>query len=119
MPRIAVPCENGQVCPHFGHAPQFVFIDIDPQTLKITAEEALTPPPHEPGVLPNWIADQGANVLLTGGIGGRAVQLLAERGVGVVSGVAGGAPRDAVTAYVQGTLAQSGNLCDHGDHGCH
>ena len=32
--------------------------------------ETLVPPPHEPGVLPTWLHELGADVIIVGGIGG-------------------------------------------------
>ena len=113
MKRIAIPCEGDQLSAHFGHAPQFLFFDVDPQTKQITAEEALTPPPHEPGVLPAWVAQQRATVILAGGMGGRAQQLFAQHGVDVVVGVPSGPARAAVEAYLNGQLTSGENLCDH------
>ncbi len=119
MPRIAIPCENNQVCPHFGHAPQFAFFNIDPDGSGISEPEFRDAPPHEPGVLPRWIAEQGATVVLSGGMGGRAQQLLNQSGIDVVTGVTEADPRAAAQAYAKGTLAASGNACDHGRGGCH
>ena len=118
MKRIAIPCENGQVCEHFGHAPEFVFFDADPDTGEIRGEYHLSPPVHQPGVLPAWIAEQRANVLLAGGIGGRARALFNQHGVDVVAGVAAGDARATVEAYLKGTLVTGENACDHGQgHG--
>nr|WP_291319852.1 hypothetical protein [Desulfonatronospira sp.] len=35
----------------------------------ILHQEQLTPPPHEPGVLPGWLAQQEAGLVIAGGIG--------------------------------------------------
>ena len=111
--RVAVPCENNRVCPHFGHAPEFGFFDVNPDTNRIEKEEFLAPPPHQPGVLPQWIASQGASVVLAGGMGGRAVALFQEHGVDVVVGAASDDPRKVVEDYFNGSLETRGNVCDH------
>lgn len=111
MKRIAVPIENGQVCSHFGHAPQFAVYDVaDGQ---IRAETVLEAPPHQPGLLPEWLAGHEVNVVLAGGIGGRAQQLLAQRGIEVVLGVVPGEAGAAARAYLQGNLESGDNACDH------
>ena len=113
MIRIALPCDGSQTVSHFGHAPKFVFFEADPETHEIVGEEILDPPPHQPGVLPVWIAERGANVVLAPGMGGRASQLLTEHGVEVVVGIEPGDPRTIVAAYLDGALASGANVCDH------
>lgn len=44
----------------------------------ITGQRLLTPPPHEPGVLPKWLHDQGVNLIIAGGMGQRAQGLFNE-----------------------------------------
>ena len=120
--RLAVPCEAGQVCPHFGHAPEFAFFDANPDTGNIEKEETLPAPPHQPGVLPQWIAEQGATIVLAGGMGGRAVERFAQHSVEVVIGVTTVTPREAVEDYLKGNLQAGANPCDHGGGGqrkCH
>lgn len=117
MKRIAIPCEGQRVSAHFGHAPQFMFIDVDDQG-QIVKSETLDAPPHEPGLLPRWIAEQKATAVLAGGMGGRARELFAQHGIEVVVGAPADDPQTAATAYAQGQLRTSDNTCDHGRHGC-
>jgi hypothetical protein len=76
-------------------------------------DRLLTPPPHEPGVLPRWLHEQGANVIIAGGMGQRAHQLFADSGIEVVVGIASEPPADLVEAYLRGSLASGQNPCDH------
>jgi len=110
---IAIPVANGKLCAHFGHCDQFALVEADPSTKKIQSVKHLTPPPHEPGVLPRWLHEQGANVILAGGMGQRAQQLFAQNGVQVVVGAPVDTPENLVTAYLTGTLVSGANLCDH------
>lgn len=120
MIRIAIPCHGDQVSAHFGHAESFAFFDVDPNSGAIKGEYHLDPPPHQPGVLPEWIAGQQAQVVLAGGIGVRAEQLFRQHGIELVAGITTGTPRAAVTAYLNGTLDASNEVCDHdGHHDCH
>jgi hypothetical protein len=41
----------------------------------------VTPPTHEPGVLPLWIDKQGADTVIVSGMGEKARQLLREKGI--------------------------------------
>lgn len=111
--KIAIPTSNGQLCLHFGHCEQFALIEVDPQTRQIADRQLVTPPPHEPGVLPRWLHELGANVIIAGGMGQRAVQLFAQNGIEVVVGVSGGEPDEIVAAYLAGTLKAGANVCDH------
>jgi ATP-binding protein involved in chromosome partitioning len=111
--RIVIPLAAGQLCAHFGHCEQFAVVDVDPATGTVEARQDLTPPPHEPGALPPWLAGHGANVVIAGGIGMRAQQLLADQGIEVVCGAAAAAPEAVVQAYLAGELQTGENLCDH------
>lgn len=111
--KIAVPVANGRLCMHFGHCEQFVIFNIDREKKSIASHEALTPPPHEPGVLPKWLSDQGVNFVIAGGIGARAVTLFKERGVDVVTGAPAGNPAEIVNQFLAGTLVTGSNTCDH------
>ena len=111
--KIAIPTVNGELCLHFGHCQQFAVLDVDPETKSITASEMLTPPPHEPGVLPAWLSEMGCNMIIAGGMGGRAIQLFQQNGIDVVIGASAEKPEDIVMAHLNGELQSGQNLCDH------
>ena len=107
--RVAIPCEGNQVCELFGHAPEFMFIDADLGKGQIEKEERLAAPSHQPGLLPQWVAAQGADIVLATGMGGQAVELFAQQGVDVVTGVTLRDPRRAVEDYLGGMLSVGAN----------
>ena len=111
--RYAVPTANGEMCLHFGHCDQFALIDVDVENCKIVDIQMKTPPPHEPGVLPRWLHEEGAHVILSGGMGERAQNLFTENSIEMVTGVSVGKPEDIVLAYVKGELVTGSNVCDH------
>ncbi len=111
--KIAVPIADGKLCNHFGHCEQFAFVYANQKEKKIKKVEYLDPPPHEPGVIPKWIAQQGANLVIAGGMGERAQELLRQHGVKVIVGAKGERPEDIVRAYLKGTLELGENVCDH------
>jgi len=111
--KIAIPIANGKVCMHFGHCEQFALVEVDAGGKTITGTTYLTPPPHEPGVLPRWLHEQGADVIIAGGMGQRAQGLFAQNGIKVVVGAPAERPEDAVAAYLSGTLKVGRNVCDH------
>lgn len=111
--KIAIPVADGRLCPHFGHCQQFALIDVDEITRQPKQTAFLTPPPHEPGVLPRWLHQQGAGVIIAGGMGQRAQHLFAENGIQVVVGAASETPENVVQAYLEGSLVSGQNWCDH------
>lgn len=113
MKRIAVACEGNQVAQHFGHCEQFLFFDTE--GTEVVKSEAVPNPGHKPGFLPNFLADQGAVVVLAGGMGGGAIDIFNQRGVEVVTGAAGDAAA-AVAAYLTGTLKTNGAVCHEHQH---
>lgn len=110
--KFAVPTNDGKLCMHFGHSDAFAIIDADAQG-KVTNETYATPPAHEPGVLPRWLAQQGVNFVIAGGMGSRAQQLFAQQGIKVVTGAQEADPKKAVENYLKGTLVTGANTCDH------
>ncbi len=111
--RIALPLAEGRLCMHFGHCEQFMLIDVDPATKQITGKTPVTPPPHEPGLLPKWLAEKGVARIIAGGMGQRAQQLFAERGIEVVTGAPSEEPEQLVKEFLAGTLETGTNTCDH------
>jgi len=111
--KIAIPLAAGRLCQHFGHCEQFVVLTVDPGNGTVMGQELLTPPPHEPGVLPAWIADTGTRLVIAGGMGARARQLLEERGVQVLVGASAADPADLVAAWFGNRLELGANTCDH------
>jgi len=73
----------------------------------------LTPPPHEPSVLPKWLHGEGVNVIIAGGMGQRAQQLFAQNQIEVVVGALVETTENLVSAYLGNTLQTGDNLCDH------
>lgn len=111
--KIAIPLADGKLCMHFGHCEQFILIDVNPDTRQITAEELVTPPPHEPGLLPKWLGEKGVTRIIAGGMGQRARQLFAARSIGVITGAPAEEPEKLVADFLSGTLITGENACDH------
>jgi len=111
--KIAIPVVEGKLCMHFGHCEQFALFDVDEKSQKVTGRQMLTPPPHEPGVLPRWLRHLGANVIIAGGMGQRAQSLFAENNIKVIVGASAGDPEHLALQYLAGTLVSGVNVCDH------
>jgi len=110
---IAIPVAGGRLCPHFGHCEQFVFYEVDIANRQIIGSRRSNPPPHEPGVFPRWLHDEGANVVIAGGMGKRAQGLFAQHDVRVVVGAPATPPDELVADYLNNQLTTTENPCDH------
>ena len=109
--KIAIPLADGKLTAHFGHCQDFALIDVKGD--EITKKETLVPPPHEPGVLPVWLHDLGASVIIAGGMGGRAIDLFKQNSINVIIGAPALEPEELVKSYLNNTLATGANVCDH------
>jgi len=114
--KIAIPTAEGQLCAHFGHCQQFVLFSVDTEKKVIIGKEAVPPPPHQPGVLPQWLNQLGCNVIIAGGMGHRAISLFDQFGISVITGVESGVPEDIVNAYLNDSLISGQNVCDNSAH---
>ena len=111
--RIAIPVVDGQLARHFGHCQEFMLFDVDPEAVTVGDATSLEAPPHQPGLLPEWLKSQGVDVVIAGGMGYRAQTLFAESGVEVIVGAVADDPRAIVEEYLSGELATGDNPCDH------
>ncbi len=111
--KIAIPLTGGRLSPHFGHCECFTLIDIDEVEKKVVARQDIAAPPHEPGLLPAWLAERGATMIIAGGMGQRAQGLFAEQGIEVIVGAEAENPDLLVSDYLAGALKAGENICDH------
>jgi predicted Fe-Mo cluster-binding NifX family protein len=120
--RIAISADDrngldGVVSPHFGRCPYFVLVDVQGQ--EVRAVSILDNPyfrQHSPGQVPAFIHDQGARVMLTGGMGGRAIGFFQQYGIEAVTGAAG-TVRHALQLYLGGALSGFAPCRESIEHG--
>jgi ATP-binding protein involved in chromosome partitioning len=111
--KIALPVSDNKLCMHFGHCERFEVFDVDDDTKEITARATFDAPPHQPGLLPRWLAEKGVTCVIAGGMGSRAVDIFRENGVSVVTGANAVEPDSIVKDFIQGRLIAGENVCDH------
>jgi predicted Fe-Mo cluster-binding NifX family protein len=111
--RIAIPLANEKLAMHFGHCERFALVDVDPAEKKILKREDIEAPPHQPGLLPKWLAERGANMIIAGGMGQRAQDLFVEQGIQVIIGAPADTPEHLTYDYLAGMLRSGENVCDH------
>ena len=108
---IAVPSSNGLLDEHFGHCRQFALLSVEDD--KIISESIIDAPPHEPGLLPKFLAEKGVTDVIAGGMGNRAIQLFNQHQVNVFVGAPKQTPKEITNGFLNGSLKFSANYCDH------
>ncbi len=111
--RYAIPVSGGMVSPHFGHCEHFAIFDVDEERKEIIGKELIPSPGHQPGLLPEWLADEGVSVVIAGGMGSRAQGLFHQNRIQVIIGTLESDPEKAVLSYLNGMLPTGENICDH------
>jgi predicted Fe-Mo cluster-binding NifX family protein len=84
MRKIAIPVSNGILSPHFGHCDKFYICEVEGN--EVISENFISAPPHEPGILPQWLNSQGVTDIIAGGMGHRAISLFKQSDINVFAG---------------------------------
>lgn len=126
---IAVSAEtnqglDSQVAHHFGRCPFFALVDVEGE--EIQSARIIDNPyyaAHQPGQVPGFIHQQNADVMLSGGMGGRAIQFFTQFGIEAATG-ASGTVAEAVACYLDGKIKGASSCAEsqahgHGDHHHH
>ncbi len=108
---------DSAVSPHFGRCPYFVLVDIENDQVK--AVQTIPNPyynRHQPGQVPGFIREQGVEVMLTGGMGGRALSFFRQYGIRPITG-ANGTARQALNDFLGGHLEEGAPCAESIEHG--
>lgn len=120
--RIAISAETNNgldstIGQHFGRCPYFALVDMEGNEVKeINVIENPFFAGHEVGQVPGFIHEQGANVMLSGGMGGRAIQFFTQFGIDTATG-ARGTVKEALAEYLAGNLAGAAPCAESTEHG--
>ena len=120
--KIAVTVESNNgldsiVAEHFGRAPCFMLVDVE--NGEVIATQGIVNPfaeAHQPGQVPGYIHEQKANVILSGGMGGRAIGFFEQLGIKAATG-ANGTVRQALENYLGGKLKEAAPCLESAAHG--
>lgn len=114
--KIAVTFEDGKIFQHFGHTENFRIYDVNDKQIVNAQTVATNGSGH--GALAAFLAERGVEALICGGIGGGAVNALADSGIKVFAGVSGDADAR-VRELIDGTLVfgTEANCSHHHEHG--
>lgn len=109
--KIAIPSENGRLAAHFGHCAAFSIFETEGK--EIVNKTIIDAPPHQPGLLPRFLAEKGVTDVIAGGIGQKAVTLFNQQGINVFAGAPQEEGHAIVTGFLNNTIEFSANYCDH------
>ena len=79
---------DGAMSMHFGHCTHFVVVHVDAAN-RVAATEVHPNPfaaRHEPGQIPQYIGSLGADVVVAGGMGSKAIAWFRQFGIEVATG---------------------------------
>lgn len=117
--KIVIPSADEKLCGHFGHCEYFTFVEINPETKEIINIEKKVPEEGISCQSASWIATQGANIILAGGMGGRPMAIFAQNGVKVIAGCPELEIETVVNQFLNDSLALGENSCGGEHHHCH
>ena len=109
--KIAISSDSGNVSPHFGRAPNFTVITIEDN--KLIEKKVLQNPGHTVGSIPQFINDQGAKCMITGGMGRRAQDFFSQYGIEIIMGISG-TVKEVIEKILDGTLEGGESICSPG-----
>ncbi|MHC1588719.1 MAG: NifB/NifX family molybdenum-iron cluster-binding protein [Methermicoccaceae archaeon] len=109
--RIGIPTEGKVVCAHFGHSESYTLVDVD-ENGNVMRMTRIDSPGHRPNFLPTWLKEHGVDVVISGGMGPKAMALFASLGIEPVVG-ASGTVESVVRDFLSGRLSTDANMCDH------
>jgi predicted Fe-Mo cluster-binding NifX family protein len=104
---------DGTMSMHFGHCTHFVVVEIDADN-RLAATEVHPNPyaeRHEPGQIPQYIGSLGADVVVAGGMGSKAIEWFRQAGVEVATG-ARRSVAETLDAYLGGAMTGA-TQCRH------
>lgn len=108
---IAVTYQNGEIYQHFGHTEQFKFYEVENGEVKSGKVVNTNGSGH--GALAGFLKEQGAEVLICGGIGGGARSALQTAGIELYPGASGNADEQ-VEAFLADALSYDPEtVCRH------
>jgi len=106
--KVAIACTLGKVAEHFGYCEKFVIYEIEAG--KIKSKEEVKNPGHVPGYLPKFLKEKGVDIVIAGGIGPRAINLLNSFNIKVISRVSGN-EKEVIENFLKGELKEMSRSC--------
>lgn len=109
--KISISTDGDNVASHFGRCPSYTIIDIEDG--KLIDKKSVPNPGHSTGSIPTYMNELGVNVMISGGMGRRAIQFFQDFNIDTILGVTG--PIETVIQQIlDGTLKGGESLCSPG-----
>jgi len=101
---------------HFGRCPYYVFINLDKNDNVTSVKTKVNPyyNGHEPGVVPQFIANEKADVIISGGMGPRAIEWFKQLGVTALTASANRV-EDVLEMFIKNQIAGA-ESCHESEH---
>jgi len=112
--KIAVSTDQGFVSAHFGRCPAYSLFEINNGVIQ--NREEIPNPGHQPGFLPQFLAEKGVQCIIAGGMGPRAQDLFSQKNIETIIGVQGHID-EVILLYMNQKLESGEDLCDQGKEG--
>lgn len=116
--KIAIATEGNRVSQHFGRCEHFTIFEVEEQAIK--DKQLLHTQGNQHGALPDFLANLGVAAIISGGMGGGAMQKLSQKSIAVYTGVRGSID-DVIQQFVNNELQPVDPAAESHDshHGCH
>jgi predicted Fe-Mo cluster-binding NifX family protein len=114
--RLAIAVSGEEVARHFGHCDFFQVFNIENK--KVISEEKIINPPHQKGLLPNFLKENNINAVITGNLGSLAVTNLENLGIIPIRGVKGKISK-VIKAFIDESLVSTDEICEEHEHHNH
>ncbi|NIQ06951.1 MAG: dinitrogenase iron-molybdenum cofactor [Candidatus Korarchaeota archaeon] len=113
--KVAIAVNGNKVASHFGRCEKYLAYRV--KGTDVIEKTEISHPGHKPGFLPRFLSEQGVELLMTGGIGPRAINLFDSLGIEVISGVQGN-PDELIEQLLRGEISATAEPCEkHADRG--
>ncbi|MEN8153444.1 MAG: NifB/NifX family molybdenum-iron cluster-binding protein [Acidobacteriota bacterium] len=112
--KIAIATEGDLVAQHFGRCSEYTIIKVE--NSKVVEKAIIDNPGHAPGYLPRFLSDMGVKIILSGGMGPKAINLFRERKVEPLVGVSGPVNK-IIEDLLNEKLVLGESECNHGKDG--
>lgn len=117
---VVIPTREGDfVDEHFGHCEYFTVFKVDAAAKTILSKERLDSPEGcgcKSNIIHTFLENE-IDVMIAGGIGAGAVEMLETSGIGVFNGCSGKTD-EVIMRFLNGEVCDRGACCSH-HGGCH
>ena len=104
---------QGALSAHFGRCPYYTIVDVEDKA--VSNVQVIDNPyftNHVPGAVPQFINEQGAQVMIAGGMGPRAIEIFNQFGIEAITTGIQESLEAILNAYLRGEISGAAS-CEH------